>query len=921
VAIFGAGRAGHAHAGAVAQNTDVRLVAVFDTDPDRASAFAEQHGCEAFSTSEAVLRREDVDLVMIALPNFLHAGASVEAASAGKHVFLEKPMADTLEECDQIIAAVEKAGVHLLVAHSQRYFAATVRARELLQGGELGQPVFATDTWYKPFGLEGRLPWFRERATGGGMWLMNGAHMIDRTCWVLDTSVESVQAWIGSPFHGLSADDANLAFLHLRNGLRAVIAHTGYRDRGVQKFRYHPALDGIRGVAVLAAIAYHDNYGWMAGGFLGVDMFFVLSGFLITTLLVIELRQHGTIRFAQFWARRARRLLPAVLVVLAFVAFFTYFVAVPWQRGSIRSDMLSSLLYVANWRFIFNDQGYFAAFSEASPLRHMWSLAIEEQYYLVWPVVVFVCIKLARGSLRLLAVVCAIGVALSVYAMRARFQLDNPSAAYYATDARAHTILIGALLGIGLLIWSPGRVARLVLAALGVVAAVVVVIRLHDTSATTAGFYRGGSFFFALVTAALIAGALQPGLLSAVLAFRPLAWIGTISYGLYLWHWPIDVWLIPSRVPFSGNALNLLRLLVTFGLATLTFYVVERPIRTRTWRPRITAAAFVPAIAIAMVAILFVFGAGGGGLTPLRQALGVQADVVAAAPVVSNGTVGSPATARGGGAEEQPPSYIWGYGDPLICGPPRPNETQEATTAATGALVPRLPASVRNERVLLVGDSTACSLWPGLDAVGRAEGIRTDQGSVFGCGVASGQVTTTRDEAITPHSSRCDSLVDVTLHNAFVRMQPSVVVWMSIWEKSDLVVGGDKILVAGTPEWQSAIDGRMDAALDRLTATGARVVMVTEAAPGPNPAADTDQVDHDADTVGYARLTDLQRRFQARHRDKVTIVDLASQVCPSGSPCPSDVDGMQIRPDGHHFTPSASTWAASWLYTQMFGTS
>jgi predicted dehydrogenase len=244
VAVFGAGRAGHAHARAVAHNTDVRLVAVFDTDPERASAFAEQHGCEAFTSSDAVLRRDDVDLVMIALPNFLHVSASVEVASAGKHVFLEKPMADTLEECDQIIAAVERAGVHLLVAHSQRYFAATVRARELLQGGEIGQPVFATDTWYKPFGLEGRLPWFRDRATGGGMWLMNGAHMIDRTCWVLDTSVESVQAWIGSPFHGLSADDANLAFLQLRNGLRAVIAHTGYRERGVQKCEVEVACTG-----------------------------------------------------------------------------------------------------------------------------------------------------------------------------------------------------------------------------------------------------------------------------------------------------------------------------------------------------------------------------------------------------------------------------------------------------------------------------------------------------------------------------------------------------------------------------------------------------------------------------------------------------------------------------------------------------
>jgi predicted dehydrogenase len=144
-------------------------------------------------------------------------------------------MADTLEECDRILAAVERAGVQLLVGHSQRYFASTIRARELVQSGSLGEPVFATDTWYKPFGVEGRLPWFLDRATGGGMWLMNGAHMIDRTCWVLDTSVAAVQAWIGSPFHQLPADDACMALLRLRNGQHATIVHAGYRARGVDR--------------------------------------------------------------------------------------------------------------------------------------------------------------------------------------------------------------------------------------------------------------------------------------------------------------------------------------------------------------------------------------------------------------------------------------------------------------------------------------------------------------------------------------------------------------------------------------------------------------------------------------------------------------------------------------------------------------
>jgi predicted dehydrogenase len=235
VAIFGAGRAGHGHARAVAETAGTRLIAVFDADRERAEAFAETHGCEPYTDSDAVLLREDVSIVTIALPNFLHERATVAAASAGKHIFLEKPMADTVEECDRMLAAVNRAGVHLLVGHSQRYFASTVRARELLQGGTLGEPVFATDTWYKAFGIEARLPWFLDRAAGGGMWLMNGAHMLDRTCWVLDSSVASIRAWVGSPFHGLSADDASMAFVQLRNGLRATLAHTGYRSRGVDQ--------------------------------------------------------------------------------------------------------------------------------------------------------------------------------------------------------------------------------------------------------------------------------------------------------------------------------------------------------------------------------------------------------------------------------------------------------------------------------------------------------------------------------------------------------------------------------------------------------------------------------------------------------------------------------------------------------------
>lgn len=642
-------------------------------------------------------------------------------------------------------------------------------------------------------------------------------------------------------------------------------------------FGYRAALDGLRAVAVLSVIAYHDNYAWAKGGFLGVDTFFVLSGFLITTLLVLEFRRGSTVGLAAFWTRRARRLLPALLLVLAFVAFYTHFAVVPWERNGIRDDMFASLFYVANWRFIFDQQGYFTLFSAASPLRHMWSLAIEEQYYLVWPLIVLACLRIGRGSARVLTAVCVVGAAASIVAMRLRFHPGDPSAAYYATDARAHSLLIGALLAIGLLAWKPGASARRALAYAAMPAALVVLAALHFTSGTGANYYRGGSALFAIVVAVVIAGALQSGPLATALSVRPLAWIGRISYGLYLWHWPIDVWLVPSRVHVGTTELNLLRLGVTFAVTVASYYLVELPIRERRWRPRAAAAAFVPAAAI-MVGVI------------TASAVGASA----------------------------PPGFIWGLGDPLVCGTPRPTETQEAVTAQARRGPLALPAAAHGQRILLVGDSTACSLWPGLNAVGNASGITTDQASVFGCGVASGQITTTRNEAITPNSSRCPELVDATEGKGLARAQPTVIIWMSIWEKSDLVVDGHTV-VAGTPAGEREIMARMDAALARLTAGGAHVVMVTEAAPAPNPAQGTLTTSLKADNDGYIRLNALLRRFQARHASQVTLVDLATELCPSAPPCPATVAGMHARPDGRHFTPTAATWAARYILSQTFG--
>jgi SGNH domain (fused to AT3 domains) len=300
------------------------------------------------------------------------------------------------------------------------------------------------------------------------------------------------------------------------------------------------------------------------------------------------------------------------------------------------------------------------------------------------------------------------------------------------------------------------------------------------------------------------------------------------------------------------------------------------------------------------------------GVSTTPSITSVRPTEAATSSTVSS-TVAAPPTTTG------PPQFIWGFGDPLICGTPTPSETAGAIAAQRRSSPLSLPASVRHQRVLLVGDSTACSLWPGLNAVGNAVGVATYQGAVFGCGIASGQVTTTRNESITPDSSRCPALVGWALPNALTRARPTVVIWMSVWEKSDLVVGGHTI-GAKTPQWEAKIMARMDGALALLTAGGARVVVVTEAASAPNPAQRSETTDPNGDDAGYVRLNALLRRFRARHPNQVTLVDLATKLCPSGPPCPALVTGTQPRPDGRHFTPAAATWAARWLLSQIFAT-
>lgn len=230
VGIIGGGRVAHAHARAIATNgATLALRGIAEVDPERAAALGERYDCPSYTDYHALLDQPDIQVVTIALPNVLHARAAMDALAAGKHVFVEKPMALSLDECDAMIEAAQRAKVKLMVGHTQHFFALNIAARRMIGEGQLGPLALLTDRWYKPFGLHIRLPWFLDRAQGGGMWQMNGAHMVDRMVWFADSPVVAVKAFIGNPLLKQGADDSALALLQHANGLCSTVAHAGYK--------------------------------------------------------------------------------------------------------------------------------------------------------------------------------------------------------------------------------------------------------------------------------------------------------------------------------------------------------------------------------------------------------------------------------------------------------------------------------------------------------------------------------------------------------------------------------------------------------------------------------------------------------------------------------------------------------------------
>ena len=548
---------------------------------------------------------------------------------------------------------------------------------------------------------------------------------------------------------------------------------------------YLPAIDGLRAVAVAAVVAYHLGLPWARGGFLGVDLFFVLSGFLITGLLLREREQTGRIDLAHFYRRRARRLLPALFLMLAAVSAWVAATGTAADVTSLRADAVAAVGYVANWRLVLSHSGYFAQFSAPSPLRHAWSLAIEEQYYLIWPLLLLGLMRGGRGSRRATVMATVAMAALSATAMAIMYHPGHdPSRIYYGTDTRVFELLVGALLAL-LTTARPAsgparpiaRRAATLVGPLALATLLFAAVTVHDDAGW---MYQGGFVGCSLLAAAVVwsVGRAQPGRFGAALAVRPLRWMGRISYGIYLWHWPVIDLLTPARTGLSRPASLLTQVAVTMILSTASFYVVERPIRLGRipkW-PALVAAPLGACLALTFLTV-----------APARTVKLATSQHLALAPVPAppvTSLASSEPVSPASGRAPSPTSSM------MPVAPP-------SSDTLTGV---RTPSAGEPLRVLMVGDSVMWDASLGIKAALEATGEATvDDRAVLGFGLTR-----------------------------------SAYAWRTAWpsliaaDRPDVVIamfGGWDAAQVGSkgPSWYAAL---LDQAIGTLSSSGARIVFL-----------------------------------------------------------------------------------------------
>lgn len=692
---------------------------------------------------------------------------------------------------------------------------------------------------------------------------------------------------------------------------------------------YQPALDGVRALAVLAVLLFHAEVAGFDGGYLGVSVFFTLSGFLITSLLAAETESAGRVALGSFYARRARRLLPAsvLLVVLVVVAAAVtdWFDAV----SDLRAHVVGSLLQVANWVFLAQDGSYQELLQQAagaaSPLEHYWSLAIEEQFYWLWPIAFVGLWKLGkshRGRLWLLGIVTG----FFVLAAPVISSVWGSDAAYWASPARAAEILVGAFVAVALI----GRRLdpRLWLLAPASLMVLAVCIFAFPTAGGPA--YAGWLPAIGAVSAFLLLGLQVESPVRRACSIAPLVWLGKISYGVYLFHWPIFVVMNEERMGFDGVGLLALRFGVTLAVAQVSFMIYEQPIRKAnrlTVRPTMGLAGLATAAVIAL-AYVAVPGPASDYWSINNEATEAAALDIDDAPLLTVDdpdttspelTVDEQADETGSLSEtDREPTEAGADTGNLaddaadVDNDPSADESSTdpgstATTATATTLpstVPPIPELSRPVRVIVAGDSTAEALGAGIVnwAAFSPNVAQAELNIQKGCGFVRDGAYRLGDEWFDVRDA-CRDWLEKDLPNRIAEASPDVVMMMTtsfdvLDHRYDDGDGSDPATLRDT------IKADFAQVTDEALFNGAGAVVWIKA-PLPDPlwlARGTDQEQPDR----HAVLHSVMDEIAAERPDDVYVIDLIDYFADAG--LTSDVDA---RPDGVHLTPDAATDVAA----------
>ncbi len=680
-----------------------------------------------------------------------------------------------------------------------------------------------------------------------------------------------------------------------------------------------PALDGIRGLAVLAVVAHHLDH--LTGGYLGVDAFFVLSGFLITGLLVDEAHWSapGRIDLARFWTRRIKRLFPALAIVLVTVVVVEAFVVT--ASANMPSEPLSALLYVYNWSALADGVDYWSALSTPSPLRHMWSLAIEEQFYLVWPLVVVAVFAVVRRrtartsagagadawtatAVRAVGVVAAVLAVVSIVVAQLVHDPDNTLRVYYGTDARISSILFGAVAAIVVRNLPPaGPAVQRLVGAIALLATCAVGVAWVVLSGTSPVLYRGGLVAAGVAVAFIVASLLVAprSLLARALSIAPLRWCGLVSYGLYLWHWPIIVWLSPGRTGLDGLSLLLLRTAVIVTLTVLSYVLVEQPIRRARWgvAPTLTVAG------LALVGLIVVTVAASTTVTDRieQPAAGTRSTVPIPPPPTTMSSTPTVST-----VPTMVPSTVLPAESPEATNPTDGSATADQPSTSTAAVAdegnaPPAPAPVR---LMVVGDSGAYFLGEELLAVAPGGAAVLPRGTV-GCGIANvGGGVYTDDGTFLADPEGCHDWPTAWAAD-IAAFQPTQVLLVLSWPG----IGDREIDGRRLHPCDAAFDAfyaeQVGEAISVAGATGAEVIVAT--APY--------YVGADGGAIEADRIDCLNETMTTVSSERgATVLDLAEWTCPDAR-CRVTADGSTLRPDGLHFAGDGGRVAAEWVLGEL----